>query len=260
MTGVKGSEDAKHPGTFATTRWSLIVASADAGSADEQSARALADVCRIYWRPVFAYLRRRGYAVADAQDLTQEFFLKFIDGALLRRADPERGRFRTLLLHALNKFLITAHEKRTALKRGGGVEFISWDEALENAPSRLAGRPDEMEEWSPERVFDVRWAATVVEQAEWRLREECEQAGRGAAFDILRGYLASERSDISLTSLAGKLGVAEPVVKRLIHKLRVRYRELLRHEVLQTLENPGEVDDELRYLCAVLAASESNEP
>ena len=166
---------------FGTTCWSLIVASAKATTAapDAESRRALTELCRIYWRPIFAFLCRRGYEIADAQDLTQDFFVMVLEGRLLRGADPERGRFRSLLLKSLQHFLIDEREKRCALKRGGDVQFVSWDDWMAEAPSHLSVPARSLESWSPERLFDVRWAATVVERSLARLREECQ--ARGAA-------------------------------------------------------------------------------
>jgi RNA polymerase sigma-70 factor (ECF subfamily) len=231
----------------------LVLASAEAGSGCEESGKALAELCRTYWRPVFAYVGRSGYNATDAQDLTQGFFLKILKGDLLQRADPERGRFRTLLLHALKNFLLDGHAKETAKKRGGGVEFISWDDVSEEYADRSAANPQALDGCPADRLFDIRWAATVVEQAQWRLGEECERNGRRRLFDCVRGSLAAEGRGVSYATLATQLGVPEITVKRLLHRLRQRYRELLREEVAQTVTKPEEIDDELRYLCSALA-------
>jgi len=241
-------------GRFHTTRWSLIVSSLDGQSDDTRAREALGQLCRIYWRPIFAFMCGRGHPVADAQDLTQDFFLMVLKGNLLRQADPERGRFRSLLLKSLQNFLIDAHTKTRARKRGGDVEFISWDEWMAEAPSRLTIPAAALESWAPERIFDVRWAATVAEQALRRLQEECESRGRRRVFDALSGSLTAGREDISYEKLARELAVKTPEIKRLLHQLRRRYRELLRAEVAETVEKPGDVDDEVRYLVAALAA------
>lgn len=238
---------------FATTRWSVVLASAEAQTGCQQSEQALAELCRTYWRPVFAYICRRGHNVTDAQDLTQGFFLSILKGSLLQRADPGRGRFRTLLLHALKNFLIDGHDKQSAKKRGGDLEFISWDQLSDEFPSALAANPHALEGCAADQLFDIRWAATVVEQAQWRLGEECERSGRRRLFDSVRGWLSAERSDVSYAKLSEQLGVPETAVKRLLHRLRQRYRELLRDEVAQTVSKPEEVDEELRYLCSALA-------
>src|SRR5438105_4546278 len=141
--------------------------------------------------------------------------------------------------------------------RGGGAEFVSWDDWMAEAPSQLTVSARAVEEWPAERLFDLRWAATVVEQALRRLREECESQGRLRAFETLRGCLAAEREDVSYSALSSTLGVPEATVKRLVHRLRQRYRSLLRDEVAETVADPAEVDDEIRHLCGVLAADSS---
>jgi RNA polymerase sigma factor (sigma-70 family) len=222
---------------------------------DEGSAhKALAELCKTYWRPVFAFICRCGCSVPDAQDLTQDFFVMVLKGDLLKRADPDRGRFRSLLLKALQDFLVNAAEKRHAKKRGGDAEFVSWDEWMAEVPSHLAISAEQASTWPAERIFDVRWAATAAEHALRQLGDECEARGRRRVFDVLNDYLAAQRQDISYQKLSKQLGVPEASVKRLVHELRVRYRDLLRAEVAQTVEKPQDVDEELRYLCAVLAA------
>ena len=177
-----------------------------------------------------------------------------LEGDLLKRADPSRGRFRSLLLKVLQNFLANDTIKKRARKRGGDMKFVSWDEWMAEAPSHLAISAQEAEAWPAEKIYDVRWAATVVEHALRRLGEECEARGRRRVFDVLSDYLAAERQDVSYQKLSKALGVPEAFVKRLVHQLRVRYRDLLRAEVAQTVEKPQDVDAELRYLCAALAA------
>jgi RNA polymerase sigma-70 factor (ECF subfamily) len=219
-----------------------------------QSARnALAQLCQAYWRPIFAFICRRGHSVSDAQDLTQDFFLVVLEGKLLERADPDRGKFRALLLKALNDFLINAREKRSARKRGGDVQFVSWDEWTAEAPSRLSIPEEALTNWPAERIFDLRWATTVVERALRRLAEECESHGRRRVFDALSGSLVAERADVSLVDLGRRLGIAEASVKRLLHEMRKRYRTIIREEVADTVEKPDSIDEEVRYLCATLA-------
>jgi DNA-directed RNA polymerase specialized sigma24 family protein len=226
---------------FKTTRWSVVLSCAGSGG-DEQKARAaLAELCKIYWRPVFAFICRKGHSVPDAQDLT-------------------RGRFRSLVLKALQDFLRDAATKRRARKRGGDLQIVSWDEWMAEAPSHFSVPAHESERWSPERIFDVRWAATVVERALSRLAEECEKRGRRRVFDVLSSCLEAERQDVSYAKLSKTLGVPEVSVKRLVHQLRRRYRALLRDEVAQTVEKPEEIDEELRYLCAALNAAEHSSP
>jgi RNA polymerase sigma factor (sigma-70 family) len=242
------------PDRFATTRWSVVLSCADAKTGNDTAHKALGELCKTYWRPIFAFICRRGHSVPDAQDLTQDFFLMILEGSLLHRADPARGRFRSLLLKALQNFLIDKAAKKHALKRGGGIQFVSWDEWMAEAPSQLSISGHGAENWSAEKIYDVRWAATVVEHALQQLGEDCENHGRRRVFDVLRGYLAADRADISYATLSKTLGVPEAAVKRLVYQMRQRYRELLRKEVAHTVEKPEEVEEELRYLCAVLAA------
>jgi RNA polymerase sigma factor (sigma-70 family) len=251
-TAAKGQESLNR---FTTTRWSMVLSCAKSGTDEDKARRALADLCRIYWRPVFAFICRRGRSVPDAQDLTQSFFLMLLEGGLLQRADPNRGRFRSLLLTALKQFLIDDSLRKRALKRGGNMQFVSWDAWMAEAPSNFTIPATEAENWPAEKLYDVRWAATAVEHALGRLGEECESRGRRRVFDVLGDCLAAEREDVSYKELSKTLGVPETSVKRLLHQLRIRYRELLREEVAQTVEKSGDVDEELRYLCAALATA-----
>ena len=235
---------------FVTTRWSVVLS---CSTPEETGRKALAELCHIYWRPIFAFICRRGYSVPDAQDLTQDFFIMVIEGNLLQFADPGRGRFRSLLLKALQNFLIDNHARRTAQKRGGKVQFVCWNEWMAEAPSQLSVAASEAENWSAEKIYDVRWAATVVERALHRLGEECESRGRRRVFSVLSKYLSAERTDVSYAAISDALGVSTETIKRLLHHLRVRYRALLREEIAQTVEEPDDIDAELRYLCAALA-------
>jgi len=222
------NDGAPRPGAFATTRWSLILSGADS---------------------------RRGYSAEDAEDLTQDFFVMILEGDWLQHADPSRGRFRSLLLKSLQNFLNDAVDKTYARKRGGDVSFVSWDAWMAEAPSQLSISTETLNSWPAERLFDVRWAATVVERALRRLREECERKGRLRVFDVLSAYLTAERDDVSSVNLATTLGVPQATVKKLLYHMRQRYRWLLRDEVAHTVENPADIEDELRYLCSALAAS-----
>jgi len=241
------------PGLFTTTRWSLVLAGADPDGDTQKSAEALAELCRTYWRPVFSYVCRHGYSPEDAQDITQDFFLMILKTNWLQQADQSRGRFRSLLLKSVQNFLHNVSDTKQTLKRGGGVEFVQWDAWMAEVPSQISISPRAFGSLPPERLFDLRWAATVVDQALRRLREECEGKGRLRLFEGLRDYLAAEHADISYANLAVSLGIAETVVKKQLHNLRERYRWLLRDEVAHTVANPADVDDEIRHLCAALA-------
>lgn len=179
------------PGEFATTRWSVILQSAGRDSDEEKRRKALTQLCRTYWRPIFLFACRRGLSVEDAQDLTQDFFTKILETDWLQRADRSRGRFRSLLLKSLQNFLTDAGEKRSARKRGGGFQFVSWDDWMAEAPSQLSISAQALETLEPERLYDLRWAATVVEQALRRLAEECQSKGRLRLFETLSPHLGA---------------------------------------------------------------------
>jgi DNA-directed RNA polymerase specialized sigma24 family protein len=253
VNGKAGDQGRGEPREFVTTRWSLILSAANAGSEEQKVRDALAELCRTYWRPIFSFVCARGYSVEDAQDLTQDFFLIILKENWLQHADRNRGRFRSLLLRSLQNFLINADEKTHAHKRGGDVEFISWDDWAAKAPSQLSNSAQGPDLLPPERLFDLNWATTVVEHALQRLREECESKGKLWLFRALSHHLTDERDEVSYAELSANLGVADTVVKKQLHKMRQRYRALLRAEVSRTVENPADVDDEIRYLCTALA-------
>jgi RNA polymerase sigma factor (sigma-70 family) len=249
-----GEEGAGERRVFATTRWTLILSAAESASGEQTARDALEELCRTYWRPVFSFICRRGYSTEDAQDLTQNFFVKILERHWLQHADPNRGRFRSLLVTSLQNFLVNAAERTHTHKRGGGVEFVSWDDWMAEAPSQLSISAQALESLPPERLFDVRWATTVVEKALQRLREECEGKDRLRLFYALSRHLPEERDQVSYANLSVALGLAETAVKKQLHIMRQRYRRLLRDEVAHTVENPADVEDEIRYLCAALAA------
>jgi RNA polymerase sigma-70 factor (ECF subfamily) len=253
VNGKNGQEGAGEPREFLTTRWSLILSAATFGSQGQKARDALAELCRTYWRPIFSFVCRRGYSKEDAQDLTQDFFVVILEQNWLQHADSKRGRFRSLLLRSLQNFLINAAEKTHAHKRGGGVEFISWDDWMAEAPSQLSLPAQALKSLPPERLFDLAWATTVVEHALRRLREECESKGKLWLFQGLGPHLTDERDEVSYANLSAELGMTETAVKKQLHNMRQRYRSLLRDEVSQTVDDPADVDDEIRYLCAALA-------
>ena len=255
LSSASANEGTVRRGTFVTTRWSLILSGSGSKGKEQETRVALAELCRIYWRPIFAFICQRGHSTHDAEDLTQDFFVIILEGNWLQNADPSRGRFRSLLLKSLQNFLNDAADRIQARKRGGDVSFISWDAWVSEVPSQLSMSAQRLDSLPPERLFDVRWAATVVERALRRLREECERQGRRRVFDVLSVYLTVERDDVSSASLATTLGIAQSTVKKLLYRMRQRYRWLLRDEVGQTVENPADIEDELRYLCGALVAS-----
>jgi RNA polymerase sigma factor (sigma-70 family) len=253
VSGKNGHEGAGEQREFVTTRWSLILSAAHFGSEEQRARDALAELCRTYWRPIFSFVRGRGYSIEDAQDLTQDFFVTILKNDWLQHADRNRGRFRSLLLRSLQNFLINAAEKTHTRKRGGGVEFVSWDDWMSEASSDLSIPAATLESLPPERLFDLAWAATVVEHALQRLREECESKGKLWLFKTLSPHLTDQRDEFSYGKLSAELGITDSAVKKQLHNMRQRYRSLLRDEVSQTVENPVDVDDEIRYLCASLA-------
>ena len=253
VNGKAGDRGGDRPREFVTTRWSLILSAANSESEEEKMRDALAELCQTYWRPIFSFVCARGYSVEDAQDLTQDFFVIILKENWLQHADRSRGRFRSLLLRSLQNFLINAAEKTHTRKRGGDVKFVSWDNWLAEEPSQLATSVQALDSLPSERLFDHSWATTVVEHALHRLREECETKDKLWLFQALSPHLTDERDELSYANLSAELGMAETAVKKQLHNMRQRYRSLLRDEVSQTVEDPADVDDEIRYLCASLA-------
>jgi len=254
VNGKPGEQGGGGPREFVTTRWSLILSAANLQREEPKAREALAELCRTYWRPIFSFVCARGYLTEDAQDLTQDFFVTILKDNWLQHADRNRGRFRSLLLRSLQNFLVNVAEKTHARKRGGDVEFISWDNWAAEELSQLPVSGQALDSLPPERLFDLNWATMVVEHALRRLCEECESKGKLWLFRALSRHLTDDRDEVSYANLSAELGVVEAVVKKQLHKMRQRYRSLLRAEISRTVENPADVDDEIRYLCTILAA------
>ena len=231
---------------FVTTHWSVVLAAGDASSTAARA--ALEQLCRTYWYPIYAHVRRRGYAPEDAQDLTQEFFARLLAKQWLGMVDRSRGRFRTFLLGAFSHFLANEWHRARCEKRGGGQPLVSWDQAT--AENRYRAEP--VDNLTPEKIYQKRWAATLLEQVLSRLREEHVAAGKRAFFEAVKAFLWGEKNTLSQARLAADLGLSEGALKVAVHRLRRRYRELLRAEIAQTVAGPDEVDEELRELRAVL--------
>ena len=230
---------------FATTHWSLVV---QGGKADSPKAcQALAQLCEIYWYPLYAYVRRRGYSADQAQDLTQAFFAFLLEKRTIQVADPERGKFRSFLLASMQHFLAKEWRGAQSKKRGGGQPPVPFH--LEGAEACYQKEP--AHEWTPERILERRWALTLLEQALNRLHQEYVAAGKEKLFSRLRDCLGDERG-ASYREMAQAIGMTEGALKVAVHRMRQRYRELLREEVAQTLETAADVDEELRYLFQVL--------
>ena len=241
-----GGSDLPRRPAFVTTHWSVVLA---AGRSDTPRAQAaLEKLCRAYWYPLYAYVRRRGHSVEDAQDLTQEFFARLLEHNRVGAARPEKGHFRSFLLAGMNRFLSDEWDKARAQKRGGGkVTFIN----LEDAETKLGGLAAET--LSPEKAFERRWAITLLEQVYERLAEEYRREGKAKWFEALRGSLARGGGGARYAELAVGLGMSEGAVKVAVHRLRHRYREVLRETIADTVSSPEEVEDELRYLLRTLA-------
>jgi len=231
---------------FVTTHWSVVLA---AGQRDSpQAAAALETLCRGYWYPLYAYVRRRGFEPEDAQDLTQEFFAQLLRKNYPARANPAKGKFRTFLLHALKQFLLDQRERASTLKRGRGQVFFSIDEEPPEARYRL----EISDELTPEKLFGRRWAQSVLDQALDRLRSEYVASGKEKDYEVLRSFGPGEQCALTYAEAAVRLGVSESAVKSMIHRLRLRHRELVRAVIAQTVPTVAEIEEELQYLVAVL--------
>ena len=233
---------------FSTTHWSVVLT---AGKTDvPQAAHALEKLCRTYWYPLYAYVRRRGYGSEDAQDLTQGFFARLLDQNYPAQADRAKGKFRSFLLLTLNHFLSDERERAVARKRGGGQTLISLDDSeaeerygLEIADERL----------SPEKLFERRWAEAILGQALDRLRGEYASEEEGKVYSVLKAFEPGEQETLTYEQAAARLGVTESAVKAMIYRLRKRHRELVREQIAQTVSTAAEVDEELRHLLAVIS-------
>jgi RNA polymerase sigma-70 factor (ECF subfamily) len=234
------------PAGFATTRWSVVLA---AGAGDPSQARAaLATLCQRYWYPLYAFVRRQGHSADDSQDLTQEFFARLIEKDWLGQVAPERGRFRSWLLASVRHFLANEWNRLHTQKRGGGAALFSLDET--DAEGRYLHEPPGVSD--PEQLFDRRWAMTLLDGVIAALEAEMRAAGKTAQFDAVKGALIGGQVDYP--AVAAQLGASEGAVRVAVHRLRERYRELLRAAVADTVDSPAEVEAELRHLFAALSA------
>ena len=231
---------------FTTTHWSVVVMAQEPDS--PQAAEALERLCRTYWYPLYAYVRRQGHTPEDAQDLTQEFFARLLEKNYLAQVAREKGKFRSFLLAALRHFLSDQQDRAKAVKRGGAADCVSLD--AQSAEERYRLEP--VNGMDAGKLYERRWAMTLLEQALTRLRDESVAAGRPELFERLRDFVAGESED-SCGAVAAQLGLTESAVRAALHRLRRRYRELVREAVAQTVADPAEIDAELRYLIAVLS-------
>jgi RNA polymerase sigma factor (sigma-70 family) len=230
-------------GKFATTRWSVVIAAgADTSSSDADE--ALATLCETYWFPLYGYLRNRGHGAEDAQDLTQAFFARLLEKHAISQADPARGRFRSFLLASLKHFAANERERGRAGKRGGGIPAISLGVADAEGRYQLEASSNE----TPERIFDRRWASTLLARALTRLEADTSEEGRRQWFEALRIYLTGDQPELTYAETAARLGMSEGAVKVAVHRLRRKFRDLVRDEIAQTVAAPEDIDDELRHL------------
>ena len=235
------------PEDFATTQWSIVLAAGRTGEAAAE--RALAALCQTYWYPLYAYVRRQGRDVHAAQDLTQEFFARLLDRNLLAVAEPQRGRFRAFLLTALKHFLINEWDKEHAQKRGGGRVPLALD--FDSGESRYSREPAHL--LTPEKLYERQWTLAMLDQVLARLRSEFAAAGKEQEFELLKPFIADAGNADAYAAIAEQLASTAAAVKVAAHRLRKRYRELLRAEVAQTVAEPGEIDGEIRRLFETLA-------
>lgn len=246
-----GQEPVEAPGAigqpfFATTHWSVVLAAAEEES--PQAATALDRLCRTYWYPIYAYIRKQGYSPDDAQDLTQGFFAHILSRGFLKRADPNKGRFRSFVLGALRYFLADEWARFQAQKRGGG----KLQSVIDTQVGEAKYQREAVDQLDAENIFERRWALALLDRVLERLQKDFQDSGKNAVFDALRGFLIGERGPVTYAEAATKLGMTEGAVKVTVHRMRQRYRELFREEVSHTVDEPAALEDEVRHIFAVL--------
>ena len=237
---------------FRTTRWSVVLVSAQ--SQAPGSKKAFADLCNLYWYPLYAFIRHRGSSPEDAQDLVQGFFLHLIEHKTLSRVDRSKGRFRSFLLASLQNFLSDEADRARCLKRGGKAEFVRLD--LEDAEDRYRLEP--VDYLTPEKIFDARWAMVLIGEAMNRLSREYAAQGKAATFQVVRAFLdpINTKSLPSYEEVAAQLDVSVGALKSLIHRLRKQYTAFVREEISRTVSDAADVDAEIHQLCEALIATE----
>jgi RNA polymerase sigma-70 factor (ECF subfamily) len=240
--------DSSTPGDiFATTHWTVVLAAGRCST--PQSDRALEELCRSYWFPLYAYVRRRGHTREDAEDLTQAFFARFLEKNYLGAIESEKGKFRAFLLASMKHFLANEWDKSQTQKRGGSMTHLSLDWQTADTQFQIASTAEP----SPDKAFDREWAVALLEKVVQRLQAECEADGRGKQFAELRVFLTVGKGALPYASAAKSLGVDEAAARAVVHRLRKRYRQLLRDEISQTLADPTQVDEEMRALFEAFA-------
>lgn len=244
-TEVGSAQDG--PVAFATTHWSVVL---EAQSESPAAQEALEKLCRTYWWPIYGFVRRHGYSPEEAQDLTQGFFALLLERRDLDAVRREKGRLRSYLLASLKNFLAKAHRRAMTVKRGEGRALVSLDELLARERADL----EPADTLTADRIFERRWALTLLEQVLTRLESEYRSAGNAKLFDCLKESLSDEPGRRSQAEVAAELGMTEDAVKQAFHRMRQRYRQLLHDEIAQTVAVPGDVEDELRHFISVLQA------
>src|SRR5256712_10517061 len=232
---------------FVTTHWSVVLAAQGESPAAQE---ALEKLCRTYWWPLYGFVRRQGYSPDEAQDLTEGFFALLLERRDLDVVRREKGRLRSYLLVSLKNFLAKARRRELTMKRGEGRALVPLDELLAREHADL----EPADNLTPDRIYERRWALTLLEQVLARLENEYKSAGNARLFDCLKEFLSDEPGRRSQAEVAAELGTTENAVKQAFHRLRQRYRELLRDEIAQTVGVPGDVADELRHFISVLQA------
>jgi RNA polymerase sigma factor (sigma-70 family) len=225
----------------------VVLAASDSPS--PQASEALERLCRTYWHPIYAYVRRQGHSPEAAQDLTQDFFVHLLAKGFTCGATPERGKFRSFLLASLRHFLVDQHRHAAAVKRGGGHRIISLDAAQAEERFRL----EPQHELTPEKLYEREWAMTLLDRARLRLAEEYSAAGKADLYRRLQGFPLTEKSDDTFQQAASELGMTVSALKSVVHRLRARYRELVREEVAHKVSDPVELNEEARHLITVLS-------
>ena len=246
-----GSEQDSNPNApyvFSTTHWSIVLAAAERDSSPE-ALTAMEHLCRAYWYPLYAFVRRKGYGPHEAQDLTQEFFSRLLAGDGLAGVDQRKGKFRSYLLASMNHLLTNEYHRAQTQKRGGGAPHFSLDAVA--AEDRYGIEP--VDNLSPDKLFERRWAETLLDRVVARLREEWEGRERAQSFDDLKVFLLEPRGEAPFEETARRLGITLPALKSAVQKLRRRYRELFQAEIASTVARPEEVEEEIRSLFAALS-------
>ena len=232
---------------FATTHWTLVLASQ---GSSPQANQALERLCRWYWPPLYAYVRRRGYRPEEAQDLTQEYFARLLQQNDLAQVKPELGRFRNFLLASMKHFLANEWDAAQTQKRGGGQTRLSWDEETLERQYLL----EAADQATPETIFERRWALSVLEQALAQLGEEYARAGKQDLFDGLKAFLSGDKRLIPQAEIAAQLGISISAVRVGVHRLRQRYGQLLREQIAATVSSSAEIEEEIRHLFTAFGA------